>query len=499
VKLGILSIVAGNIASKALGVLREVLFAAWFGAGETAAAFRVAQTGFLMPTHTLIGDTLSAGVLPLYKQLQYEGKDEPRLLVLIACLYGLFFSAVVTALIYIYSDLVVGFIAPGATNSALELASQLLKVMALATPFYILSGILGYIETAYGKYGSIALRPSLINIGSILGAALAVYTGAYNWLAFGLLVSHIVFFCWTLLQFRKIEHFLPNAKPVFNLISQITKRFFFNMLPLLGLPILAQGNVLVERIVSSWLGTNVIPSVDYARFVSETMVNLIAVPLGVLTMSSHSGADKAQSAKHIKEIAFLVVVISFPIAVFTALNSTALVEILFARGKFDSQAVSVTSEILFWIGAGLGFSIAGYYLIKALNSQLRNKEALLITLVASVGNMLVNLTCWNSLGVACLGIGAATYGFIIFVLSVIRLKLVIDLLPLLAWLILGSFIQFAIAEFVLVGFSDPFNLILNAISACMVWVGILLIARPVKEASMPIILKLPLAIRNRLV
>jgi putative peptidoglycan lipid II flippase len=157
VKLGILSIVAGNIASKALGVLREVLFAAWFGAGETAAAFRVAQTGFLMPTHTLIGDTLSAGVLPLYKQLQYEGKDEPRLLVLIACLYGLFFSAVVTALIYIYSDLVVGFIAPGATNSALELASQLLKVMALATPFYILSGILGYIETAYGKYGSIAL------------------------------------------------------------------------------------------------------------------------------------------------------------------------------------------------------------------------------------------------------------------------------------------------------------------------------------------------------
>lgn len=431
----ILSVFAGNLGSKALALLREVLFAAWFGTGQTAAAFRIAQTLYLLPVQALLGDALSAGLLPLYRQVRGESADAARRLVLWAALYALVFSAVVAGGFYAFADELTRLVAPGADESARALAAALLRILALSTPFYVLGGMLGYIEAAFGRFSGIAWRPMAINLGSIAGAALAVWSGHDAWLAIGLVIAHVLLFGWTLHAVLRLDRLRPESAAAPGLARSLVRRLAANTVPLLGLPLAAQVNVVVERIVSSWLGTAIIPSVDYARFLTDTMVQLIAVPLGLLTMASHGGVrDDARADDHLRRTAALVFCLAFPIALFLSFHAETLVRLLFARGAFDEASVQTTSAVLRWMGAGLVANIPAYYLVKGLNAQLRNREALTAIVLGCAANMAVNLALWRWAGPATVGIGVMAYGACVLAYSMSRLGLWRSQRALLGWM-----------------------------------------------------------------
>lgn len=489
----VFSIVLGNIASKIVAVLREVIFAAWFGTGGVAAAYRIGQTAFLIPTHALIGDSLSAGLLPLFKQMQKEDGERQRVLVLVASLYGLVFSAFVTSLLWLFSDRVAQLIAPGASMAVLELAGALLRIMALATPFYILSGMLSYLETAYDRYGAVAWRPMLLNIGSIAGAALAVWLKQDHWLAIGILLSHIAFFGWTMIQLRRLDRFLPESMPQFEIIKQVSARMFTTLLPLMGLPLIAQINVLVERIVSSWLGTEIIPSVDYARFICDTTVQLIAVPLGILTMSAHGGATADEMRAHVVQITRAIVVVAFPLSAFIALNAEAIVSLIFARGAFDAQSVATTSSILTSMGGALGMTTTAYYLIKALNAQLRNHEALIFTVIACAVNMAINLLLWHVMGPAVIGLAVAGYAMTLIILCATALRLGPDFHALATWMVPAILAHVAASLLLRFGLAtgSVISLLVNTGLAAGLWGTMILLAPPLREAAEPVISRVP--------
>ncbi|TCU27594.1 murein biosynthesis integral membrane protein MurJ [Rhizobium azibense] len=490
-KHGYVSLLLGNLSSKFLGILREGLFAAWFGTGDVAAAYRIAQTGYLLPTHGFIGDSLSAGLLPLYRRLQSESQDAARLLVLIAGLYGLIFSFIVTVAIYYYSYEFAHVLAPGANAVAKDIASNLLKVMALSTPFYVLSGMLSYLEAAYGKYGAIAWRPMILNIGSVAGAAMAVYLKADHWLATTLVISHILFFLRTVFEIRGLDKLTPQSRGIWREAGKISARFLGNMVPLLGLPLIGQSNLVVERIVSSWLGTHIIPSVDYAKTIVDTGTQLLAVPLGIVTMATHGGMAGEEARAFSRRTAGLLMILSFPASVLIALNAEPIVTLIFARGRFDETAIASTSAVLALMVAGLGFSLTSYYLIKVLNAQLRNIESLIITVIAAAINMAINLGLWPYLGPQTIGLGAAGYGFVIFVLCLVRLGFAFELRKLIAAVSVGVIAQALLTVIAvrLIGF--PFQLIASFFIAAMIWLPLVLIRGPVRDAAGPLMTKLP--------
>ncbi|MBV7407497.1 murein biosynthesis integral membrane protein MurJ [Maritimibacter sp. DP1N21-5] len=480
----VLSIAVGNLGSKVIAFARELLFAAWFGTSDTAAAFRIGQTAFLLPTHAIIGDTLSAGLLPLYRRLQTEDDPEgPRLLVLSAVLYALVVSAVITTGLFLFAASVARVIAPGASAEALGLAARLLRIMALATPFYVLAGLLSYLETAYGRFGAIAWRPSLLNIGAISGAALAVYFGVDIWLAGGVLAGHVLFFVWTAVQLCRLDRMLP-IRPALRPLWRVFRRFAVTVLPLLGLPLAAQTNVLVERMVSSWLGTAVIPAVDYARFIAETTIQLVAIPLGVLTLSRFGGDNGTAMRTHVAATLRAMVVFTVPIGIFIGLEATGIVRLVYARGAFDARSVEITANILRWIGYAIGATTPAYYLIKALNAQLRNGEALRITVLASAANIMVNLALWQVAGPATIGIGLATYGLVMLVFALRAHSLSGEAIRLVPWLGLG------------VGLQGILSLALPSLLATMVaslalWLCLLQVAPPLREAAGPVLTRVP--------
>jgi len=486
----IVSIAIGNVTSKAVGLLREVLFAAWFGTGEVAAAFRIAQTAFLLPTHALVGDSLGPGLLPLYRAMRNEGRGDERMLVLVASLYASAFSLVCGALLYLYSHAVVSHLAPGSLQSVAQLAAALLRILSLALPFYVLGYLLGYVEAGHGRFGAIAWRPLVFNVGSIAGAALAVVTRVDHWIAIGLVVGHVLFFGWTIVQLRAIGPLFPSTFGPKVVRNQVSSRFLMNVAPLLALPILAQANVVVERIISSSLGVAVIPSVDYARFISETAVQLIAVPLGIKTMAISDGKGTGSHDRHVRDAAALAMVMAIPVGAYVLQNATPIVAVLFARGSFDQAAVHATGGVLRWFGGSLGATVVGYYLVKVLNAHLRNMRAIGLVAAAVIANMLVNVCCWRWLGVDVVGVGSAAYGVVLLLGGMTVLGMWRSLSPVLVWLIVGWIGCLALWA-LLPAMSPLRTLIVSGLLYAAIWGSLVLCIPALREAASPLIDRLP--------
>lgn len=484
-------IALGNLVSKALGLVREVAFASLFGTGTTAAAYRIAQTGFLMPVHSLVGDSLGAGLLPLYRKLEVEGHGEQRLLVLVATTYGLLFSAITTTVLFIFSERVARLIAPGAEFAALQLASQLLSVMAVATPFYVLSGMFSFVEAAHGSFSAIGWRPALLNLGAIAGVLLAFGLRDDLWLAITLVGSHGVFLGWTLVQVSRLGSVWPSCLPKASEAVRMMWRFGQHMLPLLAVPLVGQANVLVERVTASRIGTEVIPGAEYARFVSDTMVQLVALPLSVLTMASHGGERGDGVNSHVLKLTRAILVLSVPVGIFVAGNARALTEVLFGRGAFDAHSVDVTAPILTWMGAAVGPAVTGFYLVRALNAQLRNKEALVFTALAALSNITVNLSLWRWLGTETIGVSFAGHSVVLFVLSAHALELgrpvaflVVRLVPVLA-------LQLVIGRFATGGLGGAAGLAVCGALTALLWAAAVTVDPTIRSSASPILERIP--------
>lgn len=62
-------LLSGNMLSKVLGLVREVLMAKFFGTGDVNGAYRIAQTGTLVPINFMTSDSLNSAFIPLYKNI----------------------------------------------------------------------------------------------------------------------------------------------------------------------------------------------------------------------------------------------------------------------------------------------------------------------------------------------------------------------------------------------------------------------------------------------
>jgi putative peptidoglycan lipid II flippase len=263
-----------------------------------------------------------------------------------------------------------------------------------------------------------------------------------------------------------------------------------NTASLLAIPLIAQGNTLVERIVASWLGTSVVPGLDYARYISDTTLVLTAVPLGIVTLASHGGSRSEATREHSRRAASLLLLLSFPLAAFLASNAYDVVRVIYARGAFGEQSVDITGAVLAGASIGLGGTVTAYFLVKALNAQLRNLTAVSIIAAGAIVNSLFDILMWKALGPISLGLGASANGLMMLALAVIRLGLWTELAPLLGWLMCGCAGMVGL-HYILPDMHWPIvRLAMFSIACAPWWVLLFLVSPPLRRAAEPVWRKL---------
>lgn len=474
VRKAIAQLFSGNLLSKVIGFAREILVAALFGTGSIIGSYRIAQTGTLVPINFFTSDSLNSTFVPLYKKLYRESEDKAQTLFWVLAVLFSILSLFLVSILYLVGHYWTAILAPGLDKETFALTNNMLRIMGLGVPFYLISALIMFLAMAKEDFVPMAVRPSIQNIGLLLGAIFAFFLKNALFLAWGFTVSYVVFFVWIVIRLYRISALFFPSTWMWLQIRSCLSIFWSTLKPLLLLPLILQGNITIERAVATMIGLVAVSALDYARFITETLIFLVSMPVAFVGLSSWSGLDPGKLRIRLILVTELMLIVSIPVSTFLACHANLIVALLYKRGSFDQTSVHATSDILFGISLGLWAQVVGYVLIKALNAQLKNRTAMIIMVIALSTNVLVNIGLYERLGAITLGLGNTAYGLVLLIGTLIAFDLIKNIYSVAFFCGLGAIGYFVVSLFSITSFSPWVNMILNGSFALFYWVSLIL-------------------------
>lgn len=410
---GILAVFSGNFLGKVIGLIREAIIASLYGTSSVVGAFRISQSVSLIPVNFFTSDTLNAGFIPLYKRLKKVDDDKSQSLFWFLHITLGVTAFIIFLILYFFAEKAVIFIAPGIGNNDIKLASQFVRIIASCLPFYVLSALYANLAIANNLYFLVAVRPTIQSIGVIAGVLLSYFLDNVLFFAWGFFLAYVYLFLYSLysLWVKSLLYFR------FSYVKVVSLELWVIIRPLLFLPVFLQGNIIVERIVASFLGIEVIAAIDYAKFITETGMVLLAIPIGIAGLSQFSSLSLNDTKDRLRTLLPIVLILTIPASFFLSINSEVLVSILFERGAFTQDSVFLTANILFGLSFGFWAQVLSYILLKAMSANFKNREVFLFMIIAVLINSIFNFTFYRYFGPVTLGLGVSLYGLVLLFLT----------------------------------------------------------------------------------
>ncbi len=359
-----------TVASRVLGMLREVMFASVFGAGAVADAFRIA---FQLPNtfRRIFGEgALASALVPVLSRVRERTglagvwRAAGAILGMQAAVLGGLVVAGVLAILAATPYVA----ARSADPAKVELTGRLCAVLFPYVILICMTASQGAVLNVLDRFLVPALAPVLFNVVSLAGLAVAwglVATGragaaeAVWWVSGAVLAAGVVQY---LSQARglarageglgRVRMRLDAADPDFRDVAR-------GMLPVVAGLAPAQVGVLFD----SWVAEACVPRDGAVAHLGYGHV-LVHLPLAVIGVSiattsfplfSRLGArgDAAGLAEAVSRACRQVVSLLLPAAVGLAVFAEPVVRLVYARGEFDAQAVFWTARVTAAYALGL--------------------------------------------------------------------------------------------------------------------------------------------------
>lgn len=480
-----LRLVLGGIAGKILGVLREVLLAALFGAGRVVAANRIALTATLIPINFFTADALSAGFLPLYVQYSQERPAMARALYRSVRLLLIAFSLLLTVALFLGQGMWVRVLGPGLDPDTASIAAAMLGIAALGVPFYVLYNLYTLVGLANDDVRLINLRASCQSIGLIFATVAAYLSGHVSLLAWGFTAPYMALWCWGACWVRRRGYLQKSEASALTPCDRTFYRlalamFWRRLRPLLVVPVILQGSIAVERAVGSLLGVEVVAATEYARFVVDSFMALLAAPLGLAGLAAFAKMNPREVAGGLQRLIPPVLLVTVPLSVILCINSREVVSVLYGRGQFDDRAVDVSSVMLLGFALGIWAQVLGYTLVKVLNARGFNLKATLVMCLSFAVAICLNLLLFRYWGAFTLGVSASVGGLVMFLASARALAMLRFSLGLLAVLLPGV-VASSVAGYLLSG-SGVVRLAASSTGILLVWAAYVALVPKLRQA-----------------
>jgi putative peptidoglycan lipid II flippase len=354
---------AMTLLSRILGLVRDVVFARFFGATIVMDAFIVANRIPNMLRRFFAEGAFSQGFVPVMARYKEKNDhDEARQLVdAIAGTLGLILF-VITIIGVIAAPLLVLIVAPGfvGEDGRFDLATAMLRLTFPYLFFVSLTAFAGGILNTYGKFAAPAFTPVLLNVSLIASAMwLAPQMEEPGMaLAYGVFFAGLVQLLFQIPFLAKI-HAVP--RPRWRPGHAGVKRVGKLMLPAIFGSSVAQINVLLGGVIASLLGVGKISLLYYSDRLMEFPLGLFGIALATVTLPylSRQAANDSMSdfSNTVDWSMKLVFLIATPAAIGLILLAEPLVTTIFYGGAFTRFDVEMTALSLQTFSLGLiGFS-----------------------------------------------------------------------------------------------------------------------------------------------
>lgn len=395
-------VAALTIAGRALGFLRDVTIAHFFGASAETDAFLIAWTLPETAAPLLLEGALIFVLIPLFARADKESQLPATLGESAATVSGLLVLLSTAALGA--APILARLLGPGLADH--DLATDAVR---LASPTLALLGIAGFLTSALrtrAVFGPTAAVYIAYNIGiissifalrtqlGVLSAALGLTIGAC------LMVAIQVPSFWRLFGRIRLRFSTQSVR-------SLTRAFF----PIGLFVILNHAQVYVERIMASGLDAGSISHLNYAERIGQLPTSIVvAIAIVSLPAVAHSAASQntaeMRAAFH-RDIAYVLVLIA-PAVIFFVIGSPDTVGLLLERGAFQAADTAATADVLPVYALGLVarvcMAIALLPLFSTTGVTARPAKAAALGLAVTIG---VNLLLIGPLGLRGLAVGNA--------------------------------------------------------------------------------------------
>ncbi len=392
-----LLMMAGTFLSRILGLVREIVVAAFFGATRSMDAFNVAYTLANLSRQLLAEGALSAAFVPVFSQALQRKRSHALTLARGAMTVLLIVSLAVVLLGILCAPLLTRLIAPGFDTKTAALASSLTRWMF---PFLILISLAALMMGELNSLGSFfvpALAPAFSNLTFILTAPFfAAHWGVYG-LALSVLCGGGMHFFTQWLWSARIGATLYPTRP--DLRDPDLRKIMALFLPYAAGLSLNQVNPVVSRMLGSFLQEGSISVLNYSNRILQLPLGLfvIAISQAVLPQLSRSSETEEFTATLRQALRFALFIV-LPASLGLILISTPFVHLIFVRGEFSQWAWEATSSCLALGMLGLPGMACSTVAMRALYALSMPREAFRTTLFSVSATALFSLLLMIPMG-----------------------------------------------------------------------------------------------------
>ena len=392
-----LFMMAGTCVSRVLGLVREVVTAAFFGASAQLDAFNVAYTLANLARQLVAEGALSAAFVPAFTRALAVSRDRALSLARQAMSVLLAVSFLVTILGISGAPLLTFVMAPGFDSSTAILATQLTRWMF---PFLILISMAALAMGTLNSLGSFfvpSLAPAFSNLIFIASAPFFVRRFGVLGLAFSVLAGGSLHFLSQWIWGRRIGATLLPERPDFS--DPELRRMMALFLPYAAGLSLNQLNPVVSRMLGSFLEEGSISVLNYANRIIQLPLGLFVIAISQAVLPRLSRAQEpGQFATVIGEAMRFALFIVLPATVGLIVIAEPFVHLVFVRGAFGEQAWRATSWALVMSVLGLPGMACSTIVMRGLYALSMPREAFLTTLFSVGGTAVLSILLMFPMG-----------------------------------------------------------------------------------------------------
>ncbi|MCC7371101.1 MAG: murein biosynthesis integral membrane protein MurJ [Chloroflexi bacterium] len=348
-----LLVMAGFVASRVLGLVRNVVVAQQFGTGREYEAFIAALVIPDLVFQVLAGGAVGSAFIPVFKG--YFARDDDagawRLTSRVMSL-ALVVTAPISLLLALFSRPLTEIVVPGWDAESKELTATLMRTMLISPAIFAVSGFAISVLNSFQRFVLTALAPILYNASIIVSALVFRHLGIEG-VAIGAVAGALLHL---LIQVPGLIDVGMRYRFGLSLKDPGVREVLRLMGPrMIGLGVV-QVNQLVNVVLASYL---LIGSLGYLNvawlMVMTPLVLAMAVSTAVFpTMAEESARDHSEAVGEVFVLSLRTILfLTIPMAVGLVTLGEPLIRLLFERGEFTAVSTERTHFALTFYAIGL--------------------------------------------------------------------------------------------------------------------------------------------------
>ena len=390
-----------------LAFAKESFIANYFGISNHVDAYNIAiQIPVIV--FSFVAVAIKSVIIPLYSDLYFnKGQSEANHFASSFITLNIFIAVAFFLVGELFADLIIKLFAPGFDKETHDIAVNLLRLTLPTMIFTVVTDIVTGILNVHKRLVMPCLAVYLLQVCIIAMTVLFHSTWGIGAACVGQVLGSFLQMLYLYLIALKVYHyrFSTDFKA-----PEIKKAIKMSGPVIWGISI-AEVNAVVNRMIGSFLFVGSISALSYAGKLNSVFMTFCvqAVSIVIFPLYAESAAknDMEQLGRRVNYTLSVYATMLLPVMCIVFCLREEIVEIAFARGAFDMNAVDLTKGVLGCYVVGMLFSAFRETLTKVFYSL---KDTATVAKNATIGvvlNIALNLTLPWILGVKGLALGAS--------------------------------------------------------------------------------------------